>query len=101
MIERIVLIKLHEPYANDQGRQEVIAESKRVLPSIEGVKSLRCGGPAEEKTAGSWDIHLSLFFNCMDCVTTYINDPEHRAYVDTFLKDRMSFIKAWNFEHQS
>jgi hypothetical protein len=100
MVERIVLIKLHEPYANDSGRDEVIQESKRVLPTIEGVKTLRCGVPAEDKTAGSWDIQLSLTFNCMTCVDTYQADPIHRDYVDTFLKDRMSFIKAWNFEHK-
>jgi hypothetical protein len=98
MVERIVLIKLHEAFANEHGRQEVADESLRILPTIEGVKSVRCGVPADEKTEGSWDIQLSLTFNGMDCVERYRVDPIHRAYVDDFLKERMSFIKAWNFE---
>jgi hypothetical protein len=99
MVERIVLIKLVESEATDAGREAVLNESHRVLPTIKGVKSLRCGVPAEDKTAASWDIQLSLTFNCMDCVNSYLIDPTHRAYVDMFLSERMSFIKAWNFEH--
>lgn len=101
MVERIVLIKLLDPHANEGGRKEVIRESMRVLPTIEGVRSLRCGVPAEEKTSGSWDIQLSLFFDSMTQVENYRVDPIHRDYVDNFLKGRMGFIKAWNFAHEA
>ena len=31
-------------------------------------------------------------------IEPYRVHPDHRAYVDEFLKPRMEIIKAWNFE---
>lgn len=98
MIHRHVLIKLTDEHATEAGRAAVLAESRRVLPGLPGVRALVAAGPADDQAAASWDIALVVSFDSLQHVATYLPHPAHRSYVDDFLRPRMEFIKAWNFE---
>ena len=37
-------------------------------------------------------------FESLDAVEPYRIHPDHRSYVDDFLKPRLAVIKAWNFK---
>ncbi len=97
MIERIVLIKLHDEHANDATRAEVAEYSRQVLPSIPGLKNVAVGLPADEQSAASWDIEILAHFDSVDDIAPYLAHPDHRAYVDDYLQPKMACIKAWNF----
>ena len=95
MIERIVLVKLSEAAVSD--RQAIADQSRRVLERIPGVRSVRVARPADEPTAANCDLALVLRFDTLDEVEAYRIHPDHRAYVDEYLKPRMEAITAWNF----
>jgi len=56
------------------------------------------GIPADEASERSWDVSIVVRFRSVDDVEPYREHPEHRAYVDEFLRPRMVVIKAWNFD---
>ncbi len=97
MIQRIVLIKLKDAYTGQEARGEVAEHSRRVLGGLPGVVQVQVGEPAEAKSAKSWDLSIVLGFARLEDVEPYRVHPEHRAYVDDYLKPRMEVIKAWNF----
>ncbi|MFW5921255.1 MAG: Dabb family protein [Polyangiales bacterium] len=98
MIERIVLFKLSDEWATDEGRGEVAACSREVLAKVPGVRSLSVGVPADEAAARSWDLSIVLRFDSNDDVEKYRVHPDHRAYVDEYMKPKMEVVKAWNFD---
>ena len=96
MIERIVLIKLVDEEI--RRRPEIAEYSRDVLRLIPGVGDVHVGLPADEPSAAAWDLALVLRFRSLDDVEAYRVHPDHRAYVDSYLKPRMVAITAWNFE---
>lgn len=98
MIERIVLIKLKEAHANDEGRRRVVAHARRVLPLVPGVVSCTVGAPADEAARDSWDISFIVRFERLVDVATYDANEDHRALVDEFLEPIVEVKKAWNFD---
>ncbi len=98
MIERVVLVKLSDAYANEDGRYKVVQHARRVLPLIPGVSSVSVGPPADPRSLESWDVSMILRFERIEDVERYRVDPDHRAFVDEFLTPRMAVIKAWNFD---
>lgn len=98
MIHRIVLFKLKEAYANEAGRAAVVAKSREMLPGVPGVVEVVAGVPADERSRRDWDLCLQVRFASLEDVAPYLSHPDHRAYVDDFLADRLEVIKAWNFE---
>lgn len=98
MIERVVLIELTDEHRSPQGLQAVVRESQRVLRGLPGVLEVRVGLAADGPTAEDWDVMLVLRFAELADVEPYRVHPDHRAYVDTFLKPRLAGIRAWNFE---
>lgn len=97
MIERVVLIKLSDDYANDDERGRIARHARRVLPLVPGVTGVTVGVPADEACADSWDLSLVVEFDDESDIPRYLADPDHRAFVDQLLKPRMDVIKAWNF----
>jgi len=97
MIQRIVLIKLTDDHATPDGRQALVERSQSVLASLPGVRALTVGTPSDDKSGLSWDVGMTLLFDDMECVETYRMHPEHRRYVDEFLRPQLAVIKAWNF----
>ncbi|MEM8606390.1 MAG: Dabb family protein [Myxococcota bacterium] len=97
MIERIVLFKLKDEYSNDQARAEIAEKSRRDLSALSQVVSVSVGVPADEHALEGWDLSLVVRFNSMEDVKAYIVDPDHRAYVDGYMTERIEVRKAWNF----
>ena len=98
MIERIVLIKLNDDVATPEGRAEVAAHTRTVLPTVPGIGRVSVAVPADERSAGSWDLSIIAHFAKLEDVAPYLAHPIHREYVDDYLKPKMACIKAWNFE---
>lgn len=98
MIERIVLLKLKEDHANPNSVAEVADRSRAVLPPLPGVLDVRVGVAADERTSASWDISLVLHFATLEHLPPFAADPDHRAYVDEYLRPKLESITAFNFE---
>ncbi len=96
-IERYVLLKLHPEHATPEGREAVVAESRRALAQVTGVRAVWAGVPADEASAKSWDVALRVTLDDVAAISAYLDDPVHQAYVDGFLAPRVSFKKVWNF----
>lgn len=97
MIERIVLFKLKDKYCNPEARAEIAERSRDALASMIGVRSVSVGVPADDASEKSWDLSLVLRFDSMERVKHFSTDPDHRAYVDKYMRPRMEVVKAWNF----
>jgi len=98
MIQRIVLIKLTEDLANDASRAEIGAETQRQLSGMPGPRAVVVATPADPKSAGSWDLAVTLDFDAVEDVPTYLDHPVHRAYVDDYMRGKIECLKAWNFD---
>ncbi len=97
MIERIVLFKLKGEYCNDAARAEIAERTRKDLGSLESVRSVSVGVPADEAAEKSWDLSVIVRFDNLQDVEAYLVDPAHRAYVDDYMRDRLELLKAWNF----
>jgi len=98
MVERIVLVKLHDDYANEAERRVVVEQTQELLPKVPGVKAVWVGTPADPGSEASWDISIVVTFDSMADVAAYVPHPTHRSYVDQVLNPRCACKKAWNFE---
>jgi hypothetical protein len=97
MIERIVLIKVEESHASSVSLQEIAEHSQRVLAALPGVRSVHVGVAADESTSRNWDLSLVLVFDSLEDLEPFRLHPDHRAYVDEYLKPMMTGIQAFNF----
>lgn len=98
MIERIVLLQLKENHANPESVAEIADRSRQVLPPLPGVLDVRVGVAADERTASSWHISLVLQFHAIEDLPAFSAHPDHRAYVDEYLRPKLESIAAFNFE---
>lgn len=97
MIERIVLFKFKETYSNDAARAEIAEKSRKDLSALKQVVNVSVGVPADAHALQGWDLSLVVRFHSMEDVEAYIVDPDHRAYVDDYMSERVEVRKAWNF----
>ena len=93
MVRRIVLIKLQEEHANEEGKTEVASRLTRELPSVDGVGEVEVLLPADARAGKDWDVCLIVTFESAADVQVYIDHPLHRALVDEFLRPRLAVIK--------
>jgi len=98
MVERYVFIKLKDAMSTAERRREVVERARAVLPTVPGVVSVRVGEPADGAAVASWDVSIAVRFASIDAVEPYRAHPDHRAFVDGFIRPRMQIIKAWNFD---
>jgi len=98
MIQRVVVIKLKDAYANATDRADAAQHTRDVLGLIPGVLHIDVATPADAACERSWDLCVLLRFDDLDAVESYRLDPRHRAYVDVFLKPMLEVIRVWNFE---
>jgi len=66
--------------------------------ALPGVVAVAVGTPCGDRSATGWDLSIAVRFAAEADIEPYRVHPDHRAYVDEFLKPRMEKIKAWNFE---
>ena len=98
MIERIVLLKVRQEAANRQSVAEVAEHSRQVLRALPGVLDVHVGTAADGRTAEGWHLALVLRFASLEDIPPYADHPDHRAYVDDYLKPRIEALTAYNFE---
>jgi hypothetical protein len=98
MIERIVLLKLKDEFANPAYRAEMATYSTKLLRSLPGVTDANVGVPADDASAASWDLRLAIRFARYEDVEPYRVHPRHVAFVQEYLRPHITFRKAWNFE---
>jgi len=96
MIQRHVYLRLNHEHSGPEATQ-VVAEESLKLAAVPGVKRIRIARPVDEGSRTAWELCLILEFDTMADVEAYVHHPDHRAYVDGFLKPRLQVIKAWNF----
>jgi hypothetical protein len=98
MIERIVLLNLNEEFTSAEALAEVAERSREVLPALPGVLDCHVGLASDARTAASWHIALVLRFESAEDIPPYAAHPDHRVFVDEFLRPRLVSIAAYNFE---
>lgn len=97
MVERLVLVKLDNENATPEGRREIARHSEEVLAALPGVQDVHVCGPADDRTAGSWDLAIKVRFARIDDIEPYLAHPVHRDYVDAYLSPRTMTLRGWNF----
>jgi hypothetical protein len=100
MIQRVVAIKLKDPYGNPEDRAKVAAASREVLGAVPFVRSIDVGTPADMAAEKSWDVLVLLRFDDLQAVEDYRAHENHRRYMDVFLRPMLAVIKVWNFDLQ-
>jgi hypothetical protein len=98
MIERIVLLQMREEFTSEDALAEVAERSREVLPKLPGVLDCHVGLAADERTAADWHVALVLRFASTEDIPPYSVHPDHRAYVDDYLRPKLASIAAHNFE---
>ena len=88
MIQRIVLLQIK----NDQ-MDNVIKESKKIIPNLPKVKSLQVGRLDNDS---NFNLALIILFDNLQDIAEFSPNPIHRDYVDNFLKPKIERIKAYN-----
>ena len=97
MIQRIVLFKLKEDFANDEARAQIAERTLTMLTGLPMVTGARVGVPADPESLKSWDLSLVVEFNAYEDVEAYHVDPVHKAHVQDYMLPRAEVRKAWNF----
>ena len=97
VIERTVFLKLNDELCNPEARRRVAEHSNQVLSAIPGVVDVHTGA-ATSDTTNDWDVLLVVRFNTSDEMEQYRVHPDHRTFVDDYLRPRISAIKAWSFQ---
>lgn len=98
MIQRIVIFKLKDEYANDHARAAFAERTREDLGALRQVRGVTVGVPADEASEASWDIAITVQFDSMEDLKAYVVDPDHRRYVDEYANPKVEVRKAWNFE---
>lgn len=98
MIQRIVLLQLKDHHSKPETIAEVAEHSREVLPQLPGVLDVHVGLAADQRTASSWHLTLVLRFASMEDIPPFAAHPDHRAYVDEYLRPMLESIAAYNFE---
>lgn len=98
MVERYVFIKLKSEHATEAGRKEVAERTLDDLDGLPGVVKLIVGTPADQHAGDAWDLSIVVVFDRYEDVAPYLSHPDHRRYVDEYLKPRLEVIKYWNFD---
>ncbi len=98
MVERHVYIKLTAEHASPAGRAAAAAEIRGVFPRIPGVLAVTVGIPADDASAASWDLAVTVTFRSAAEIGPYLEHPVHQEWKRDTLQPKLEFIKAWNFE---
>lgn len=97
MIERIVFVRLKDEYRTDTKRAEIASHSENTLRAVPQAREIRVATASDDKTQQEWDMLLAIRLDAVDDLEPFRLDPIHREYVDSYLKPKITQIKAWNF----
>jgi len=93
MVERIMLLKLHEP-----GERGELAKFVRdTLVELEGVDEVSVGLPADAASAKSWDVSVVMSFVSEASQAITLAHPTFTAFMER-VSAGSQVVKAWSFE---
>ena len=95
---RQVFLKFRASFQSVEAVDLILNETIRVFEQIKSIQSFEVLKPADAVAKKAWDLNLIVNFDSLKDIETYKNNINHREYVDSFLKDKVEVIKAWNFE---
>jgi hypothetical protein len=93
MVERIMLLKLHEP----SERNELAKQLRASLLELDGVEDVSVGLPADLAAEKSWDISIVLLFASEATTSITLESDTFKAFA-SMLSSKTQVVKAWNFE---
>jgi hypothetical protein len=98
MIQRTVVMRFQHEHATPQALAGIVEHSRQVLWSIPMVTTVSIGVAADDATREQWHFQLCLSFEDLTQVEAFRINPQHRSWVDTYLRPKLEAIAAWNFE---
>ena len=100
MIRRFVFFRFKAEFRGADALDEIYERSCQVLSALPQVCSFEVGLASDPRSQAAWDLSITATFTDLESMEAYIMHPEHRAYVDGFIKSRLEVIKAWNFSSE-
>ena len=94
MVERIILIKLHDPSQRDR----LSADALALLSRLSDVEACSVGVPADEACAKSWDLSIVLGFANAALLDKVLASTLYESFVESTLSAHVAVQKAWSFQ---
>jgi hypothetical protein len=94
MVSRIVLFKLGEEHATDEGRAAFAGKAGAAAAALPALRAVQVGTPADDASLRSWDVLVLLSFDDAAAAARAVADPAYRGLVDDAAAD---VVKAWSF----
>lgn len=98
MIERYIFARLQEDAAAPEALTTLLAELRRGLEAVPGLRSVHLGRPADAHAAAGWDLSLRLTLDDAATAARAVASPAYRATIEDGLGARAKVVKAWSFE---
>ena len=98
MIQRIVLVKFKDDYANEASRTAAVEHTRQLFSGLPHVREFSVGTPSDEASSAAWDLCIQARFDDMDSIAAYGVQADHADYVQNYLNPRAAVKKAWNFQ---
>ena len=88
----------------DASKEDIAAMISRaeMLSKIAGVNSIKVGTavPSDRSTVDdSYDVGITLSFDTVDAMRSYLKHPEHIKYVSTYVKPYAENLLVYDIEH--
>jgi hypothetical protein len=88
----------------DTSKENIAAMISRaeMLSKIAGVNSIKVGTavPSDRSTVDdSYDVGITLSFDTVDAMRSYLKHPEHIKYVSTYVKPYAENLLVYDIEH--
>tara|TARA_R110002072_G_scaffold216707_2_gene374179 strand:+ start:949 stop:1329 length:381 start_codon:yes stop_codon:yes gene_type:complete len=88
----------------DASKEDIAAMISRaeMLSKIAGVNSMKVGTavPSDRSTVDdSYDVGITLSFDTVDAMRSYLKHPEHIKYVSTYVKPYAENLLVYDIEH--
>jgi hypothetical protein len=94
VVERIILLKLHESSERAQVGQRLQA----ALLDLPGLEDVSVGLPADAPSSKSWDLSVILEFASEAAQNLVLADAPFRTLMEQELAPKFQVVKAWSFE---
>ena len=88
----------------DASKEDIAAMISRaeMLSKIAGVNSMKVGTPVPSDRStvdDSYDVGITLSFDTVDAMRSYLKHPEHIKYVSTYVKPYAENLLVYDIEH--
>ena len=97
MYERLLILKLLDHHANDEGRATAVEAIRAALADDPDVRELRVGLPADADARRSWDVYARITTEDEATYQRIVARPAYRRLMDEELGPRAIVTKGWGF----